>query len=88
MAEAAAQGFINPVFADIEDHVKGLGVPGDVGLERVERVTERDGSAVISGLGHGVISEEIGSGGVSPLNPSSPRITAAVNKSVSCRLHI
>ena len=37
-------------------------MPGDVGLERVERVTERDGGAVISGLGHGVISEEIRGG--------------------------
>ena len=54
MAQADAQSLVNPVFADIEDHVKGLGVPGDVGLERIERVTERDGGAVIGGLGHGV----------------------------------
>ena len=52
MAEAEAQGFINPIFADVEDDVQGLGVPGDIGLERVERVTERNGGAVISGLGH------------------------------------
>ena len=52
MAQADAQGFINPIFADVEDDVQGLGVPGDIGLERVERVTERNGGAVISGLGH------------------------------------
>ena len=52
MAEAEAQGLVNPVLADIEDHVKSLGVLPDVGLERVERVTERNGAAVISGLVH------------------------------------
>ena len=57
MAEAFAEGLINPVFEDIEDDVKGLGVPGDIGLERIDRVTERNGGAVISGLGHGVICE-------------------------------
>ena len=54
MAEAEAQGLVDPVLADVEDDVQGLGVPGDIGLERVERVTERDGGAVIGGLGHGV----------------------------------
>ena len=54
MAEAFAKGLINPVFEDIEDHVKGLGVPGDIGLERIDRVTERDGGAVVGGFGHGV----------------------------------
>ena len=62
MAEAEAQGLVDPVLADIEDHIKGLGVLPDVGLERVERVTKRDGGAVISGLGHGVICGVIRSG--------------------------
>ena len=54
MAEAEAQGLVDPVLADIEDHVKGLGVDPDIGLERIERVTDRDGGAVIGGFGHGV----------------------------------
>ena len=41
---------------------QGLGVPGDIGLERIDRVTERNGGAVISGLGHGVICGVIRSG--------------------------
>ena len=52
VAQSDAQGLVNPVFAYIEDHVKGLGVLRDIGLERVERVTKRNGCAVISGFGH------------------------------------
>ena len=36
VAQSDAQGLVNPVFADIEDDVKGLGVLRNVGLERVE----------------------------------------------------